>query len=139
WFAGASSGGPVPPGIPAAWDHVMGLLDGGIVPAARAVGAEVQAPTPEEMFLSDLPLEVADRLRRFSQACRKSLSLSREEAEGWHGFVIAAFRMAVIDPVPFTNWLVADGWSREAARELHMRFIDQCLLLSRYADEVSTA
>src|SRR5437588_602772 len=81
-----------------------------------------------------LPAEVRDRLRTFSQAARKSLPLGREEADLWRGFVIAVFRaQAVIDPSQLTDWLVADGWPRESAEELNARFLDQCILLARYA------
>ena len=50
-----------PPGsISGAWDQVMRFLDEGIVPAARAVlGAAVQVPAPEDLFLGDLPTDVA--------------------------------------------------------------------------------
>jgi hypothetical protein len=139
WFAGPPDPTPTS-GIPPAWDHVMRFLDNGVIPAARSVGAEVRLPTPEEVFLSELPADVRDRLRSFSQVARKSLPLDREEADLWRGFVIAAFRAtAVIDARQFTNWLVAEGWSRESAAELNLRFFDHCQLLSRYADEVSAA
>ncbi len=111
-----------------------------MVPAARAVGAVLRLPSSEEVFLADLPADVRDRLRTFSQAARKALPLNREEAALWRDFVIAAFRAkTIIDAQPFTDWLVADGWSRQAAAELNVCFFDQCLLLSRFADEVSVA
>lgn len=139
WFAGP----PYPtqsPSVPAAWDQVTRFLDEGVVPAAKAAGAHIRLPTPEDAFLSDLPAEVRNRLRTFSEAARKSLPLNREEAESWRGFVISAFRAkAVVDAQPFTDWLVAGGWSRESAAELNLRFFDHCFLLSRYADEVSAA
>jgi hypothetical protein len=139
WFAGPPS--PTgKPGIPAAWDQVTRFLEEGVGPAARAAGANIRVPTPEDAFLSNLPVDVRDRLRTFSEAARKSLPLNREEAELWRGFVIAAFRAkAVVDAQPFTDWLAAAGWSRESAAELNLQFFDHCLLLSRYADEVSAA
>ena len=85
-------------------------------------------------------LDIRDRLQTFSDAARKSLPLNREEAELWREFVIAAFRAkAVIDAQPFIDWLAAAGWPRESAAELNSQFFDHCLLLSRYADEVSAA
>jgi hypothetical protein len=45
----------------------------------------------------------------------------------------------VIDPPHFVDWLTRESWSREDAMELSQRFFDQCLLLSRYTDEVSAA
>jgi hypothetical protein len=45
----------------------------------------------------------------------------------------------VIDQPRFVNWLARESWRREDAMELSLRFFDQCLLLSRYADEVSAA
>jgi hypothetical protein len=139
WIAGPPSSTPAP-GISAAWDNVMRFLDEGVVAAAREAGAEVRMPTAAEVFLSELPADVRDRLHTFSQAACKSLPLSREAADLWRAFVIAAFRAeVVIDARQFTDWLMADGWSREAAAELNLRFFDQCLLLSRYADEVSAA
>lgn len=139
WFAGPPD--PIAsPSVPAAWDQVTRFLDNGVVPAARKAGASIRIPSPEDAFLSDLPADVRDRLRRFSEAARKSLPLNREEAELWRGFVVTAFRAnAVVDAQPFTVWLAASGWSRESAAELNLQFIDHCLLLSRYADEVSAA
>jgi hypothetical protein len=83
------------------------------------------------------PVQAAESDRKQG---RKSLPLSRPEAASWHDFVIAAYRMnAIVDPESFSNWLGADGWPRESAAELNLRFFDQCQLLSRYADEVSAA
>jgi hypothetical protein len=128
------------PSVSAAWDQVARFLDEGVVPAARAVGARIRVPTPEEAFLTNLALDVRDRLRTFSDAARKSLPLNREESELWRDFVIAAFRAkAIIDAQPFIDWLCAAGWPTEIAAELNLRFFDHCLLLSRYADEVSAA
>jgi hypothetical protein len=139
WFAVAPNLTPAP-GPSATWDDVMRFLDHGILPAARAAGADIQIPTSEEVFFSELPLEVGDRLRAFSHAARKSLPLSREEADRWREFVISVFRTKVIiDARPFTDWLVVDGWPRETAAELERQLLDDCLLLSRYADEVSAA
>jgi hypothetical protein len=139
WFSGPPSPTPTP-GIPAAWDQVMHFLDEGIVPAARAAGASVLVPTPEELFLGDLPPDIAERLRRLSQATRKVLPLDRDEAELWRDFVIGAYRAgAVLDAPRFLDWLVREGWNRADATDLSQRFLDQCLLLARYADEVSAA
>jgi hypothetical protein len=146
WFpAGPSSPPPADTAalgsIPAAWDQVMRFLDEGIVPAARAVpGASVRVPSLEDLFLGDLPIDVAERLRKFSRAARKVLPLDRAETDLWHGLVIAAYRArAVIDQRRFVDWLAGESWRREDAMELSLRFFDQCLLLSRYADEVSAA
>jgi hypothetical protein len=115
-------------------------LDEGIIPAARASGVSIRVPTAEEVFIDELPYEVKDRLDRFSDAARKSLPLDPKEAELWREFVVAVFRMkTIIDPEPFINWLAAAGWPRESAAELDSRLLDDCLLLSRYADEVSAA
>jgi hypothetical protein len=146
WF-GAGPSDPLtaataPPGsIAGAWDQVMRFLDEGIVPAARAVpGASVQVPSTEDLFLGHLPIDVAERLRTFSRAARKVLPLDQAETGLWHGFVISASRdKAVIDPRRFVDWLTGEAWRREDALELSLRFFDQCLLLSRYADEVSAA
>jgi hypothetical protein len=128
------------PGVLAAWDDVGRLLDEGIVPAAKAAGTTIRVPTAEEVFFSELPYDVGRRLRTFSDAARKSLPLNREEAELWREFVIAAFRSkALIDSEPFINWLALSGWPRESAAELDSQFLDDCLLLSRYVDEVSAA
>ncbi|MGC1721133.1 MAG: hypothetical protein WA746_19280 [Isosphaeraceae bacterium] len=139
WFAKP----PYPtgkPSVPAAWDQVSRFLDEGVIPAARAAGANIRVPTPEDAFFSNLPVDIRDRLQTFSDAARKCLPLNREEAELWREFVIAAFRAkAVIDAQPFIDWLAAAGWPRETAAELNLRFFDHCLLLSRYADEVSAA
>jgi hypothetical protein len=49
----------------------MRFLDEGVVPAARAVpGASVRVPAPEDLFLGDLPTDVAERLLNFSRAAR---------------------------------------------------------------------
>jgi hypothetical protein len=126
-------------GVPAAWDDVGRFLDEGVFPAVKAAGASLRVPTPEEVFFSELPFEARDRLRTFSEAARKMLPLSREEAELWRDFVIAAFRAnASIDTQPFINWLAAAGWPREAAAELNSRLLDEWHLLTRYVDEVST-
>jgi hypothetical protein len=139
WLAGPPYPSPAAD-VPSAWDQVMRFLDEGVIPAARSVGAEIQMPTPEDVFLSELPSDVRDRLLTFSKAVRKSLPLGREEADLWRGFVIAAFRaQVVIDPRPFTDWLISQGWPKESAEELVARFFDHSLLLSRYADEASAA
>jgi hypothetical protein len=136
WFVG-----PPPPApsanIAGAWEQVIRFLDDGIVPAVRAAGAQLRLPSPDDIFLAELPSTVRERLRAFSDAARKSLPLNREEAETWRDFVVAAFRSkTVIDASSFSNWLVANGWSQESANELNLRFFDQSLLLSRFADEV---
>lgn len=124
----------------AAWDAVGRFLDEGVTPTARAAGADIRVPPPEEAYFSELPFEVKDRLHRFSDAARKSLPLDSKEAELWRAFVVAVFRMeAIIDIDPFVNWLVAVGWPRESAIKLYSQLVDDCLLLSRYADEVSAA
>jgi hypothetical protein len=146
WFAAGPASPPMaatasPGNISGAWDQVMRFLDEGIVPAATAVpGASVQAPAPEDLFIGDLPTDVTERLQKFSRAARKMLPLDRTEADLWHGFVISAYRAkAVIDQPRFVDWLARESWRREDAMELSLRFFDQCLLLSRYADEVSAA
>jgi hypothetical protein len=127
-------------GVPAAWDDVGRFLDESVLPAVRAAGASIRLPTPEEVFFSELPFDVQNRLRTFSDAARKSLPLNPEEAELWRDFVIATFRTkAVIDTQPFIDWLAAAGWPRESAAELDSQLLDQSLLLSRYVDEVSAA
>jgi hypothetical protein len=124
----------------AAWGQVMRFLEDGIVPAAQAAGVDFRLPTTAEVFLSELPADARDRLREFSQAAPKLLPLGREDAERWRGFVVTAFRaQAVLDPDQFTDWFIAEGWPKEAAIELTARFFDECLLLSRYADEASAA
>jgi hypothetical protein len=139
WFTGQPNVIALPSAL-YGWGQVMRFLDDGIVPAARAVGAEVRIPNSEEVFLTELPAEVRDRLRSFSQAGCKSLPLSRPQTDLWHEFVIAAYRAnAVLDARQFTDWLMAEGWSKKSAAELNVRFLDQCLLLSRYADEGTAA
>jgi hypothetical protein len=126
-------------GVPAAWNDVGRFLDEGIVPAAKAAGASLRVPTSEEVFFSELPFDVRDRLQTFSDAARKSLPLNNEEAELWRDFVIAAFRTnASFDTQPFINWLSAAGWPREAAAELDSQLVDQWHLLARYLEELPT-
>jgi hypothetical protein len=126
--------------IPVNWEQIMRFLDEGIVPAAKSAGASVRVPTVADMFLGDLPLDVAEQLRMFSRSSRKALPLNRDEAEGWRTFVIGVFRArAVIEGKRLVEWLTHEGWPGEAARELNLRLFDQCLLLSRYAEEVSAA
>ena len=121
-------------------DEVSRFLDEGVVPAARAVGANICVPTAEDAFLSDLPADIRDRLETFSDAARKSLPFNRKEGELWREFVIAVFRTkTVIDAQSLIGWLVAAGWSKESATDLNLHFFDHCLLLSRYTDEVSAA
>jgi len=146
WFAGpnrppqASAAGSTG-SIPGAWDEIMRFLDEGIVPAAWTVsGALVRVPTVEDVFFGVMPTDVADRLRKFSQAARKVLPLDRAESGLWHDFVIGAYRArAVIDEPRLVAWLVHQTWRKEDAQELSQRFFDQCLLLSRYTEEVSAA
>ncbi len=139
WFAGPPHMASVP-NVPAAWDQVMRFLDEGVVTAALALGCTIRIPTPEDTFISELPPDIADRLRKFSKAARKSLPLNREEADLWSAFVVGAFRAkAVMDPRQFTNWLVMDGWPASGSAELNLRFFEQSRLLSQYADEASAA
>jgi hypothetical protein len=126
-------------GVPAAWNDVGRFFEEGVVPAVKAAGATLRAPTSEEVFFSELPFEAGERLRTFSDTARKTLPLNREETELWRDFVIAAFRAnAGIDTQPFINWLSAAGWPRGAAAELNSQLLDQWHFLARYVDEVST-
>jgi hypothetical protein len=127
-------------GVAAEWADVGRFFDEAVVPAVKAAGANLRVSTPEEVFYSELPIDVRNRLQAFSDAARKSLPLNRDEAELWRDFVIAVFRLnALIDPQPFINWLAAAGWPKESAAELDSQLRDQWLLLSRYVDEVSAA
>jgi hypothetical protein len=138
WFAGP----PYPPTatIPAAWGQVMRFLDEGVVVAARAVDVHISAPRTDELFLAELPPDIAELLRRFSRSARKILPLDPDDAQLWHSFVIGAFRArAVVDSRPLVEWFVYEGWERDAALELNLRFFEQCRLLSRYAEEVASA
>src|SRR5262249_42271542 len=122
------------------WEGVVRFLDDALAPAARKAGLSVLAPTFEEVFESQLPFEVRERLREFSRGARKALPLTREETGLWHEFVILAYRLnALLDPDPFAGWLVADGWPRDAGAELASRFHEHALLLARYEEEVSVA
>lgn len=126
--------------VPAAWDQVIGFLEDGIVPVLKSSRLVVHLPSPEEVFLAELPMEVRHQLEAFSNAARKLLPLDREEAELWRAFVIAAFRSrSTIAGSQLADWLAANGWAKSAACELSQRFFDHCLLLSQYADEVSAA
>ena len=126
-------------GVPVAWNDVGRFLDEGVVPAARVAGVSLRAPTSEEVFFSELPIDVGERLRTFSETASKSLPLNGEEAELWRDFVITAFRMdASLDTQPFINWLSAAGWPREAAAQLHSQLLDQWHLLARYVEERPT-
>ncbi len=139
WFSGPPYPSPTP-GISAAWDEVMRFLDEVIAPNARGVGATVFVPTPEAMFLDDLPPEAAERLRKFSRLARKVLPLDRDEAKSWRAFVIGAYRAeAIVDAPRLVDWLVHEGWERSDAADLSLRFFDQCVLLALYAEEVSAA
>jgi hypothetical protein len=126
-------------GVPAAWDDVGRFLDEAVLPAVKAAGASLRLPTPEEVVFSELPFEVRERLRTFSETARKMLPLNREEVELWRDFVIAAFRTdASLDTQPFINWLSAAGWPRDAAAELDSQLLDQWHLLARYVEELPT-
>jgi hypothetical protein len=123
-----------------AWEEVMRFLEDGVMAAAKAAGAEIVDPTPEEVFLSGLFVDVRSRLLDFARAARKTLPLSREEAERWRALTIAAFRFGTpIDCEPLRDWLVADGWPGDSAAELSARFADHWMLLSQYAEETSAA
>lgn len=127
--------------FPPPWDQVTRFLDEGIVPAARSVpGLSILVPDVGDLFLGDLPPNVASRLRAFSQATRKILPLDRDEADRWRTFVVEAYRArAVLDAARFVGWLVHEGWTRGDATDLSRLFVDQCLLLARYAEEVAAA
>ena len=137
----AQPSGLIPaPDLSAAWDQIMHFLDQGIVPAAQAAGASISVPTLEDLFLADLPPEVAIGLRKFSQSARKVLPFQSDEAELWRAFVIGAYRAkAAIDARRLIDWLVHDKWKKEDAMDLNLRFFEQSQLLSQYADEVSAA
>ncbi len=132
-------GGPVLPppadAVNAAWTEVMTFLDNGIQPAVHAAGVDFH---PSSQFVAELPWDTRDRLQQFSDASRKSLPLQPPEAERWREFVVSAYRTRTpINARLFGNWLVSQGWAREAAAELTLRFFDQSLLLSRYTEEAA--
>lgn len=140
WFAGPPYPPTGKPSVPASWDQVSQFLDQGIAPATKAVGATIQIPTAQEVFLLDLPVDVRDQLQEFSTHARKLLPLNRVEADLWHRFVVAAFRAkVVVNAEPLNAWLVGDGWPAYLAAELNLQFFDHCLLLAYYKDEVSAA
>lgn len=123
----------------AAWKHADDFLNEAIVPAARAAGAEFRLPTSAEVFFSELPFQARESLQAFSDAARKSLTLDRRESKAWGEFVIAAFRShSVVDADLLVAWLISQGWTDDAARELSLRLFDECRLLSQFADEVLT-
>jgi hypothetical protein len=128
------------PGWEPNWAPMMQFLDEGVVVAARRVGAAVHAPTFDEMFLSDLGVGLASRLKEFSRPASKTLPLNQEDAERWRGFVVDAYRTRrPIDTAQLVGWLVHDGWKRQDATELTQRFFDECLLLEKYVEEVFAA
>ncbi|HEX7379861.1 MAG TPA: hypothetical protein VF278_22235 [Pirellulales bacterium] len=136
WFEGAPLTQPAPK-VAVSWNDIMRFLDEGIIPAARAAAAKVHLPSAEDVFFAELPFDVGNRLKLFTAEARKSLPLNSEEAERWHEFVVSAFRSKLfIDADSFVRWLTANGWQAEAAKELNLRFFDDSLLLSRFADEV---
>ncbi|HVA49771.1 MAG TPA: hypothetical protein VNH11_25615 [Pirellulales bacterium] len=135
-FSGSPYPGPTA-NISNTWNEIIRLLDDGIIPAARAAGANLRLPSSEDVFFAELPSGVGDHLKAFSDQARKSLPLNRAEAERWHEFVVAAFRSkTVIDGESFVQWLVANGWQQESAKALNLRLLDDSLLLSRFIDEV---
>jgi hypothetical protein len=92
------------------------------------------------LFLAELPPDIAELLRRFSRSARKILPLAPDDAQLWHSFVIGAFRArVVVDSRRLIEWFVHEGWERDAALELNLRFFEQCRLLSQYAEEVASA
>lgn len=118
------------------WPGIMRFLDEGIVPAASAAGATAWVPTPSELFLRDLPTSIRDRLQEFSDSSRKTLPLRRDEVESWRSFVLAAHGAStVIDSAAFVAWLVGESWSEKDATGLDARFLEDCQLLSRQAEE----
>ncbi len=122
------------------WDEVIRFLEYGIVPAAQTVNAQLRLPTPEQVFFSELPMEVRDSLKLFSDASRKALPLPTDEIELWHSFVVAAFRSKTpFDVRDFNRWLVSEGWPADSASKLVISFFDQCMLLSKFTDAVSVA
>ncbi len=140
WFAEKPWPTELRSGPAIAWDQVAVFLDHALALAAGATGLRVEAPSPVEAFFSDLPWDVRDRLASFAKIASRSLPLDRESAEAWHEFVVLTFRSrTVIDDRLFAGWLQANGWSPEDAAELNLRFLDHCLLLSKYADEVPAA
>lgn len=135
WFAGP----PQPPTatIPAAWEKVRHFLDEGIVPIARSVGVQISAPSPEALFLAELPPEIAEALVFFSRSAWKSLPLAQEDSQRWNSFVVTAFRAkTIVDGQRLAKWFVKEGWASEAAKELSRQFFDQCRLLNRFVEEV---
>ncbi len=128
------------PDDPKAWIEVDRFLDEGIVPAARAAGAEIEVPPPEERIFFEIPFEVGRRLRDFAGATPRSLPLEPRVAGLWREFAVAVFRQkARFETEWFVRWLVSVGWLRETAAQLYEQLVEDCLLLSTYADEVSAA
>jgi hypothetical protein len=118
----------------------MDFLYNVIVVSAHAVDAEISVPETHELFLAELPSDIAHHLRQFSRSAEKVLPLAPDSAKLWHSFVIAAFRArVVVDGQRLVEWFVHEGWERGAAVDLNRRFFEQCRLLSQFAEEVTVA
>jgi hypothetical protein len=133
-----AAGAPPTATIASAWAQVMQFLDTGIVAAGRAVQATVSAPSGNELFLEQLPYEVAWLLEQFSRSARKILPLTPADAQRWQSFVIGAFRAkGVVNERRLVQWLIHEGWDEPLAHELKERFNEQCQLLSQFIAAVA--
>ncbi|HEV3436668.1 MAG TPA: hypothetical protein VG122_04875 [Gemmata sp.] len=124
----------------ASWEQVVQFLDEGVAIAAYSSGLEISAPSSEDLFLTELPEDIGKALCIFSRSASKSIPLELDDSKRWISFVIATFRAkTVIDSRRLIQWLIQEEWDEDAARELSKQFIDNCRLLGRYAEEVTSA
>lgn len=137
WF-GDTRRPPAESELPAVWEQISRFLDQGIKPAAEKLRVRITVPSTADLFLAELPFDVRDRLVTFSSRGGKALPLRRDTVGFWHEFVLAAFRSKTpIESDSLRQWLLLEGWPASTAAELTLRFYDQCMLLTRYADELA--
>lgn len=103
-----------------------------------SVGTKVRLPSKADLFFAGLPLDIRDRLQTFTLRSGRALPLGKDAIRLWHEFVVAAFRSdTLFDSDSLKEWLTSQGWPVPVASELTTRFYDQCMLLTRYADELA--
>ena len=106
-------------------------------PCAEQGGLETNMTGADEGLEHWMPVETAEKLRRFSECANKSTGASHpNDKQRWNDFVLSAYREGTkLDAFTLKRWLVeADEWPPDVAEQLAIEY-EYGLELLAFAEE----